>query len=152
MPIFVNIPQPGGTKCCKNKPVSVMTTFEGHPNESEDLYQRLCSRTGVEHVFKQYDGTIIVYGTAPKSSPIEWLKEEVDLEHVADIDFELIEKYEWTQQLDKAEFSLPCQVCDNTVKSDGISATIGERTLAFCCPSYKRTCEREFEQFQVNSD
>ncbi len=73
------------------------------------------------------------------------------LEHVADIDFEMIEKYEWTQQLDEAEFSLSCQVCGNTVKSDGITATIGERTLAFCCPSCKSTYEREFEEFQANS-
>ncbi|THE63999.1 AsnC family transcriptional regulator [Salinadaptatus halalkaliphilus] len=130
----------------------IMITFEVHPNESEDLYQRLSSLAGVEHAFKQYDGTIVVYGNAPESNPIEWLREEVDLEHVENIDFEMVEKYEWTQHLDKAEFSLPCQVCDNTVKSDGITATIGERTLAFCCPSCKRIYEQEFEEFQSNSD
>ena len=130
----------------------IMIEFDVHPNESEELYQRLSSLAGIEHAFKQYDGTIVVYGNAPESNPIEWLQEEVELEHVADIDFEMIEKYEWTQQLDEAEFSLPCQVCENTIKSDGITATIGERTLAFCCPSCKSTYEREFEEFQANSE
>ena len=86
-----------------------MTTFEGHPNESEDRYQRLCSRTGVEHVCKQYDDTVVIYGTAPESSPIEWLQEEMELEHVTDIDFELIKRTSGFNNLTKESFRYPAK-------------------------------------------
>ncbi len=130
----------------------IIIEFDVHPNYSEEVYQRLCALSGLEHAFKQYDGTIVAYGNAPADNPLEWLQEEVALDHVDDISFELVEKYDWTQQLDEAEFSLPCPVCENTVKSDGITATIGGRTLAFCCPSCKEAYEDDFEQFQANSD
>lgn len=130
----------------------MMIEFTVHPTDSEAFYQRLCSLTGVEHVFKQYDGTIVVYGNVPEENPIDWLQKEVSLEQVTDINFEMVEKYEWTQQLAEAEFSLPCPVCDKTINNDGVTATIGEQTLAFCCPSCKNKYEQEFQEFQANVD
>jgi len=130
----------------------VLVELDVHPTNAEAMYAQLCSLAGVEHVFKQYDGTLVVYGTAPEGNPIAWLADAVELDNVANVDFELVERYEWTQQLDGAIFSLSCPVCDNSVGSGGITTTIGERTLAFCCPSCKATYETEFEQFQANAE
>lgn len=130
----------------------LLVKLEVHPTNAEELYQQLCSLAGVEHAFKQYDGTIVVYGTAPDGNPIGWLEAAIDFEQVANVDFELVETYEWTQQLDTAVFSLSCPVCENTVDSDGITATVGDRTLAFCCPSCKQAYEQEFEQLQDTAE
>ncbi len=130
----------------------VIITFTVHPTEAESVYQRLRSLSGIEHLFKQYDGTIIAYGNAPDQNPTGWLAEAIDLEQVGDIDIELVEKYEWAQELDAAEFSLPCPVCDNTVRSDGITATIGDRTLAFCCPSCKKSYQEQYDQLEGDAD
>jgi len=124
----------------------VMIEFEVHPTHSDALYDSLCSLSGVEHVFRQYDGTIVVYGSAPEQNLRKWLDAEIDLDDVTALDFELVETYQWVQDLDETEFALPCPVCENTVKSDGSTATVGGRTLAFCCPSCRGKYEQEFEE------
>lgn len=129
----------------------VMIELEVHPIHSDTLYDSLCSLSGVEHVFQQYDGTIVVYGNAPEQNLRKWLEAEIDLDDVTALDFELVERYQWVQDLDETEFALPCLVCDNTVKSDGITATIGGRTLAFCCPSCRGKYEAEFEKRNNNA-
>lgn len=124
----------------------VLITLEAHPNESAALYEQLGSLAGVEHVFKQSDGTVVVYGNVPESDPIEWLQKAVDLDAVRDINLELIDSYEWTQQFDATAFTLSCELCGNTVKNDGITTTINGRTLAFCCSSCKDNYKKRFNQ------
>lgn len=124
----------------------VLIEIEAALTESEAQFQQLRSLTGVEHVFKQYDGTIVVYGNAPEDDPIGWIQQAIDLEAVTDINVELIEKYEWTQQFDATAFKLSCQLCGNTVTADGITTTINDRTLAFCCSSCKDSYKEQFEQ------
>jgi len=130
----------------------MLITFEVHPSQSEQLYGSLCSLSGVEHVFKRYDGTLVVYANAPETQPIEWLEQAMSLDDVRSLSFELVETYQWVQELDETEFSLPCPVCDNTVKSDGTTTTVGGRTLAFCCPSCREKYEQEFEARTQNAN
>ena len=44
--------------------------------------------------------------------------------------------------LGEATLGLDCTQCDNTVTSEGISATVGEETYEFCCES----CEARFRE------
>lgn len=97
----------------------VMVTFRAHPTDAEDLYCELNELTGIEHTFKLYDGTIIAYGNAPDENLNEWLQEGIDMERIDEVDIDMVEKYEWSQQLDEAEFSLPCTVCEKTIHTQG---------------------------------
>lgn len=130
----------------------VMVTFRAHPTDAEDLYGEVSELTGIEHAFKLYDGTIIAYGNAPDDNPNEWLHEGIDMERIDEVDIDMVEKYEWSQQLDEAEFSLPCAVCEKTIQTDGITTEIGGETLMFCCQSCKNAYEERYDRFQANSE
>ncbi len=130
----------------------VMITFRAHPTDAADLYREVSELTGVEHAFKLYDGTIIAYGNAPDDNPNEWLHEGIEMERVGEVDIDMVETYEWSQQLTEAEFSLPCIVCEKAIQAGGVTAEIGGETLPFCCQSCKSIYEERYEQFQANSD
>ena len=130
----------------------VMVTIQCHPTDGETLYEQVCNLSGVEHAFKQFDGTVIAYANAPEDETSDWLSEGIDMSLVTDLGIELIERYDWTQKLEQTEFALPCPVCDKVVRSNGVTTEIGGETLAFCCPSCKKAYERQYEQYQANSD
>lgn len=121
----------------------VLVRLRTHPSDTDDLYREITALHGVEHAFKLYDGTIIAHGNAPGDNPREWLYSGVDMDRVTEFDVDLVEQYEWSMELDKAEFSVPCVVCGNTVTSDGMTVTVNGETVAFCCPSCKASYEQE---------
>ena len=130
----------------------VMVAFHAHPTNAADLYGEVSELPGIEHAFKLYDGTIVAYGSVPDDNPSEWLQESIDMKLVDEVDIDLVEKYEWSQQLDEAEFSLPCAVCEKTIQTDGVTTDIGGETVTFCCPSCKSAYEERYDRFRANSD
>lgn len=129
----------------------VIVTLEVAPTGIDAVYRSVRELNGVEHVFKTYDGTVIAHGNAPETDFGTWLRSEIEMDHVSSFDIKLLDEYVWSVDLDDAEFSLSCPVCDNTVKSDGVTAEIGGETRSFCCPSCRREYEDQYEAYRSNS-
>lgn len=132
--------------------IPVLVRFEVHPTQAEQLYEQIRGVSGIEHVFKQCDGTIVAYGNAPDINPNSWLHEGIEMEKVLSVTIDMVEKYDWSQELDEAAFSLPCPVCKNTVTSEGVTAEIDGEILTFCCPTCKTRYENQLERYRANSD
>jgi len=130
----------------------VVVQLEVHPSDADTVYGELTTLTGIEHVFKLHDGTIIAHGNAPDRNPGAWLSTAIDMDLVRKLDIDLLERYEWTLQLDDAEFALPCPICGKSVGSDGITAEIGGRTLTFCCQSCEGKYQDTYENHRANSE
>lgn len=129
----------------------VLLTFEVHPPHTATVYQSLRELTGIEHVFKTHDGTVTAYGNAPDRELGEWVSSGVDLAHVSRYDIDLIDQYDWSIEIDTAEFALSCPVCGNTVDSEGITAEIDGETKTFCCPSCRTDYEEQYDSYRTNA-
>ena len=129
----------------------VLLEFEVEPLHTATVYHSVRDLNGVEHVFKTHDGTVIAYANVPDNEPGDWVSEGIDLEHVSRFDLDLIDQYDWSLEIDAAEFALTCPVCGNTVDSGGVTAEIDGNTRAFCCPSCRKEYEEQYDSYQSNA-
>lgn len=129
----------------------VFVRFDTRPTAVDDLFEEVIQLEGVENAFKMFDGTIFVHGNAPGNNPKEWLYSGIDMERVDNIEINMLEQYERRLDLERAEFSLPCAECGNTVGSQGLSVKLNGDTVSFCCPSCKSAYEERLEQYQTQS-
>ena len=129
----------------------VFIQINTRPVDADEIFEQVQRLDGVENAFKLSDGTIFVHGNAPGNDPKDWLHDGLDMEAVDELDIDFIDQYERRLELSKAEFSLPCVECGNTVNSEGITVELQGETVAFCCPSCQNEYEGRLEQYQAQS-
>lgn len=129
----------------------VFLRFDARPTAVDELFDEVIQLESVENAFKMYDGTIFVHGNAPGDNPKEWLHSGIDMERVENLEINILEQYERRLNLDRAEFSLPCAECGNTVDSQGVSVELNGDTVSFCCTSCRVAYEDRLEQYQAQS-
>ncbi|WP_254862702.1 AsnC family transcriptional regulator [Halovivax gelatinilyticus] len=123
----------------KNR-IPVLITLKAAPGDVDRIYESIRRLDGVEHVFKQFDGTVRAHANAPDRNVDGWLTEALDLDGVISRDVALLSDVDWAIQVAASDFSLTCPVCDTEVTGSGETARVGDEVHVFCCP----TCESEY--------
>lgn len=129
--------------------VPVVVTLAPAPGAVEAVYETLGALDRVEHRFKLADGRLIAHIDAPQTDVHGWLADHIDLDQQRSYEITHLVAHDWATTLTATDFAVPCAVCDNRVKDDGVTARIGGEVKAFCCPSCKARYE---EQYQALAD
>lgn len=124
----------------------VMLTLEAEPDAVDRVYEAVADLEGVEHVFKQFDGTVIAHANAPDRDVNGWLLGALDVDGITDRDVALVADYEWTVDVSAADFALDCPVCGQAVTDSGETARVDGEIKVFCCPTCKGEYEAQYER------
>lgn len=123
----------------------VVIRLEANPGTAERVFEAVTDLEGVEHAFRLFDATILAHGNAPDGDVDAWFREGVDLADVVTYDVTLVADYAWNRGVTASDFAIPCAVCGNEVRSDGLTTRVGGELKAFCCPSCEQRYVEEYE-------
>lgn len=127
----------------------VLIRLDAEPDAVEDVFAQVRELDGVEHVFQQFDGTVLAHANAPDRDVNAWLRSSLDLSPVRYADVALLADYEWTVDVTASDFALTCAYCDGEVTGTGVTTRVDGDVKVFCCP----TCESQYvEQYERHSD
>ncbi len=129
----------------KNR-IPVLITLEAEPGEVDRIYRSVRDLDAVEHVFKQFDGTVRAHANAPERNVDGWLTDALDLDGVRRRDVALLSDVDWSVAVSAADFALTCPVCETEVTGSGETARIGGEVTVFCCPTCKEEYAAEYER------
>lgn len=126
----------------------VLVELQADPGASDIVEDALRHLDGVEHLFRTVDGRFLAHASAPEEGVGAWLRTELDMKLIRNVDVSLVESYWWQPEIESASFSIECVVCGNPVTRDGVTAEIGGSVKAFCCPSCKARYEERYDAHQ----
>lgn len=125
--------------------VEVLVELTTEPGETDRVRTAVSALDGVEHVFTTAGGGVVLTGTFPDDVD-GYLASEVPMEAVREYEVRLLTDAAWHPSLGEAKLGLPCAECDNTVTSEGVTATLGGERYAFCCSSCRGQFEERYER------
>lgn len=120
--------------------VRLAVTFEVEPGESGAVREALADVDGVEHVFATADSRLFVGAAVPDGDVETHLAPAFETGAIEAVDVSPLVAADWHPALGEAALGLTCAECDNTVTSEGTTATIEGERYEFCCGS----CEARF--------
>ena len=125
--------------------VEVLVELETDPGEAERVQAAAAGLEGVEHVFTTAGGGVVVTGTFQDDVDAHFA-DEVPMDAVREYEVRLLTGSSWQPSLGDAKLGLPCAECENTVTSEGVTATLDGEQYAFCCSSCKGRFEDRYER------
>ena len=125
--------------------VEVLVELTTEPGAVDRVRTAASGLDGVEHVFTTAGGGIVLTGTFPDDVDAH-LAGGVPMDAVREYEVRLLTATAWHPSLGEATLGLPCAECENTVTSEGVTATLGGETYAFCCSSCKDRFEERYER------
>ncbi|MFC7154572.1 AsnC family transcriptional regulator [Halomarina halobia] len=125
--------------------VAVLVELEVAQNAVEAARASLAGADPVEHLFTTAEGRLVFTVRVPDGDARAFLEDTVSFDVVEDLDVRLLTSQSWSPGIGAAEFAPSCAECDNTVTSEGVSATLDGETYHFCCSSCADRFETRYE-------
>jgi len=126
----------------------LLVTLGVEPGATATVREALAGVEGVEHVFGAADGRLFVVATVPDAAVRTHLSLVFETGDVVSTDVTPLVSTDWHPGLGEATLGLECAECDNTVTSEGVTATIGDETYEFCCESCEARFRERYEEMQ----
>lgn len=130
--------------------VPVMIELQASPEAVDTVFETVDELDSTEHVFRLSDGTILCHANAPDNDVHSWLHDNIHLGQIDSYEINHVAEYDWNVNIGPSDFAIPCAVCDNLVRSDGVTAEIGGDIKSFCCPSCKSHYQQKYESLREN--
>jgi DNA-binding Lrp family transcriptional regulator len=128
------------------KGVEILVELATELGASERVRAAAAELKGVEHVFATAGGRVVLTGTFPGGDVDDLLADELPMDAVREYEVRLLTGSSWHPSLGDAHLGLPCAECENTVTSEGVTATLDGERYAFCCSSCRARFEERYER------
>lgn len=134
------------------RPVSVLVDLRVNPEDVDDVYETAVDLEGVENVFENLDGDVIVYANLTDTDVRGWLESRIDPSELLGYEVSLLNRTERIVGVSAAGFALECVVCGKETTGDGVTRTVDGEIKTFCCPSCEDRYVTRYEAHQEAID
>lgn len=131
--------------------IEVLVELSVAPGEVGTVRDEIRDLPGVEHVFETAGGRLVTTMTVPDGDVASYLAGSIDLASVRELDVNLLADATWDPTLGDVALGLTCAECDNTVTSEGVTATVGGDRYEFCCPSCRERFVDRYERLEADA-
>ncbi|MFB6136989.1 MAG: AsnC family transcriptional regulator [Halobacteriaceae archaeon] len=118
------------------------------------LRDAVAADEAVEHTFVTVEGTLTIFARAPRDAVRDWLDgllSDVPDGETLSTEVSLVDEADWHPSVEGTAFALTCAECENTVDSEGESATLGGRRYHFCCPSCMEKFVERYDDLEAGA-